>query len=66
MKTSDNRQQNTAKSHEIVQKIVVAMSTTNSNIYFKINKQRMNIEQQTNTKTIFCRYLSFWLYNIFP
>lgn len=54
MKTSDNIQQNTAKSHEIVQKIVVAMSTTNYNIYFKINKQRrMNQTNKNNFKIKF-------------
>lgn len=53
MKTSDNIQQNTAKSHEIVQKIVVAMSTTNY-IYFKINKQRrMNQTNKNNFKIKF-------------
>lgn len=49
MKTSDNIQQNTAKSHEIVQKIVVAMSTTNY-IYFKINKHRRVYEQTNKNK----------------
>lgn len=38
-----NIQQNTAKSHEIVQKIVVAMSTTN--YIYKINKHHRTYEQ---------------------